>query len=281
MRIRLALALVVGLSQPAWAQDKAQTLADLKIELGQLMAEFTMLKRELVTSGAAQTGAAGGDALQRLDAIEAAIARLTSQAEAVEIKVNKVVSDGTNRIGDMEYRLCEVTEGCDVATLPETPVLGGEPASGFTTTDPNAIIVGGDGAPAADGPELAIGEKRDFEKADAMLIAGDFQAAADRFATFLQSFPGSPLTQEVQYKRGEALSGVNDTKGAARSYLDAFSGKPDGEYAPESLLKLGQALGALGQVPEACQTLAEVGIRFAGSGQALDAQTAMQGLGCQ
>lgn len=277
--MRLALALVVGLSSPVWAQDKAQTLADLKLELGQLMAEFTTLKRELVTSGAAQTGAAGGDALQRLDAIEAAIARLTSQAEAVEIKVNKVVTDGTNRIGDMEYRLCEVTEGCDVATLPETPVLGGDPA----VADPNAIATGGDGAPTdtTDAPELAIGEKKDFDKASEALTSGDFQAAADKFATFLQNYPGSPLTQEAQYKRGDALTGVNDTKGAARSYLDAFSGKPEGEYAPEALLKLGQALGALGQVPEACQTLAEVGIRFAGSGQAMDATTAMQGLGCQ
>lgn len=278
MRIRLALALIVGLSSPVWAQDKAQTLADLKIELGQLMAEFTTLKRELVSSGAAQTGAAGGDALQRLDAIEAAIARLTSQAEAVEIKVNKVVSDGTNRIGDMEYRLCEVTEGCDVASLPETPILGGDPVA-----DPNVIIAGGDGAPAdvTDGPELAIGERKDFDKANASLIAGEFQTAADQFATFLQSFPGSPLTQEAQFKRGEALTAVNDTASAARSYLDAFSGKPEGEFASESLLKLGQALGALGQVPEACQTLAEVGLRFAGSGQALDATAAMQGLGCQ
>lgn len=279
MRVRLALALIVGLSSPVWAQDKAQTLADLKIELGQLMAEFTALKRELVTTGAAQSGAAGGDALQRLDAIEAAITRLTSQAEAVEIKVNKVVSDGTNRIGDMEYRLCEVTEGCDVSALPETPVLGGAPE----TADANAILTGGDGAPVdvADGPELAIGEKKDFDKANTMLTSGEFQRAADLFATFLQSFPGSPLTQEAQFKRGEALTAVNNTKDAARSYLDAFSGKPEGEFAPESLLKLGQALGALGQVPEACQTLAEVGKRFAGSGQALDAQTSMQGLGCQ
>jgi tol-pal system protein YbgF len=279
MRMRLALALVICVSGPVWAQDKAQTLADLKIELGQLMAEFITLKRELVTSGAAQTGAAGGDALQRLDAIEAAIARLTSQAEAVEIKVNKVVTDGTNRIGDMEYRLCEVTEGCDVATLPETPLLGGDLAA----ADPNAIIAGGDGPPtdATDAPELAIGEKKDFDKASEALTSGDFQGAADRFAAFLQAYPGSPLTQEAQFKRGDALTGVNDTKGAARSYLDAFSGKPEGEFAPEALLKLGQALGALGQVPEACQTLAEVGKRFAGSGQAMDATIAMQGLGCQ
>lgn len=264
--------------QPLWAQDKAQTLADLKNELGQLMAEFTALKGELVASGAAQSGAAGGDALQRLDSIEAAIARLTAQAETVEIKVNKVVADGTNRIGDMEYRLCEVTEGCDVATLPETPLLGGDPA----VADPNAAS-GGDGAPldAADAPELAVGEKRDFDKADAALAAGEFQAAADGFGAFTQNYPGSPLTQQAQFKRGEALTAVNNTAGAARSYLDAYSGAPTGEYAAESLLKLGQALASLGQIPEACQALAEVGKSFPGALQANDAATAMQGLGCQ
>jgi tol-pal system protein YbgF len=272
MRAGLAFALFISLSQPLWAQDRAQTLADLKIELGQLMAQFTALKGELVAFGAAQTGAAGGDALQRLDAIEAAISRLTSQTEAVEIKLNQVVADGTNRLGDLEFRLCEVTEGCDIATLGDTPVLGGD-----------VPVVIGDGAPASasDGPELAVGEKRDFDRAKGVLASGDFQAAADLFAAFTQSFPGSPLTQEAQFRRAEALAGAGDIPGSARSYLDAFSGQPEGEFAPEALLKLGQALGQLGQTPEACQTLAEVGLRYAGSLQASDAAAAMQGLGCQ
>ena len=92
---------------PVAAQDKAQTLADIKVELGQLMAQFNALKAELVQTGAASTGAAGGDALQRMDAIEAELTRLTSRTEEIEIKLNKVVTDGTNRIGDIEFRLCE------------------------------------------------------------------------------------------------------------------------------------------------------------------------------
>ena len=60
-----------------FAQDKAQTLADIRAELDALMADFTSLKAELVQSAGAGTGAGGGDALQRMDAIEAELTRLT------------------------------------------------------------------------------------------------------------------------------------------------------------------------------------------------------------
>ena len=70
--------------------------------------------------------------------------RLTAKTEEVELKLNRVVSDGTNRIGDIEFRLCEATDGCDPATLPETPVLGG----GSTAPEPVAPVVGGTTVPA-------------------------------------------------------------------------------------------------------------------------------------
>ena len=69
----LVLCALLCLPFPALAQDKAQTLADLQAELAQLSADFNGLKAELVQSGAASSGAAGGDALQRMDAIEAAL----------------------------------------------------------------------------------------------------------------------------------------------------------------------------------------------------------------
>lgn len=272
----LALCLTL-LPLPALAQDKAQTLADIKAELTLLMADFNALKAELVQTGAASTGAAGGDALQRLDAIEAELTRLTSKTEEVEIKVNRVVSDGTNRIGDLEFRLCEATEGCDVANLPDTPTLGGDTGTemGVTETpvEPAATDQGG--------AELAIGEQTDFDRAKEVLASGDFRTAADLFATFAQSYPGSPLSQEAQFSRGEALTQLGETSSAARAYLEAFSGQPDGPFAGESLLKLGQALGELGQTPEACVTLGEVGTRFPDTINATNASVAMQGLGCQ
>ena len=279
---RLSLILtLVSLPFGAVAQERAQTLADLKAELTVLMAEFNALKSELVSSGAAASGAAGGDALQRLDALEAALVRLTAKAEEVELKVNRVVSDGTNQIGDIEFRLCEVTEGCDIANLPEIAVLGG--AAPMVDPSPVAPATGDSGDPGsgdAGGAELALSEQADFDRAKEVLASGDFRGAADLFATYAQSYPGGPLSQEAQVLGGDALAQAGDISGSARSYLAAFSGNPEGGFAPEALMKLGMALGALGQVNEACMTLAEVGNRFPGSPAAGEASFAMPGLQC-
>lgn len=273
--LSLALCLLPVLGH---AQDKAETLADIQNELAQLAAEFNALKAELVASGAATNGSAGGDALTRMDTIEAELARLNARTEEVELKLNRVVSDGTNRIGDIEYRLCEATEGCDPANLGATPTLGGDTgAAAPVVTDAGA-------APATDataGAELAVSEQADFDRAKEVLGQGDFPGAAALFATYAQSYPGGPLIPEAHFLRGEALSKQGDTANAARAYLDAFSAKPDGPIAPDALLKLGEGLGALGQVPEACVTLAEVGTRFPGSMAATQATVAMQGFACQ
>ena len=276
--MRLGLALILTLLPVlGHAQDRTQTLADLRAELSALAAEFNALKAELVASGAATNGSAGGDALTRMDTIEAELARLNARTEEVELKLNRVVSDGTNRIGDIEYRLCEVTEGCDVNNIPATPTLGGDTAAAGTAPAANP-----DPAPAAsDAPELAVAEQADFDRAKEVLGQGDFPGAAALFATYAQSYPGGPLIPEAHFLRGEALSKQGDTANAARAYLDAFSAKPDGPIAPDALLKLGEGLGALGQVPEACVTLAEVGTRFPGSMAATQATVAMQGFQCQ
>lgn len=271
----LVLALLLGLTGPAFAQDQSQTLADIRAELSQLAAQFNALKAELVQTGGATAGIAGGSALERLDTIEAELARVTAKAEEIELRLNRVVSDGTNRVGDLEFRLCEVAPGCDIGAIGTTPPLGGDAGAAVTPAITEAP------ANSTGGAELAIGEQSDFDRAKGVLGQGDFRTAADLFATFTQSYPGSPLTQEAQYSRGEALSQMGDTANAARAYLEAFSGQPGGPFAAESLLKLGEALGTLGQTPEACVTLAEVNVRFPGSMSATQASIAMNSLACQ
>lgn len=267
----LLLSSALVLAGPAFAQGSPETIADIKAQISALAGQFNALKSELVTSGAAATGAAGGDALQRLDAIEAELARLNGQAEQVELRLNRVVQEGTAQLEDLQFRLCELEEGCDVMALPELS-LGGTAPAPVVATDPVA---------QTGGAELALGEQADFDRAEGVLGQGDFQGAAALFATFTQSYPGSPLTQEAQLRRGDALNSLGETSNAARAYLEAFSGAPDGAKAGEALLKLGQGLGALGQQADACVTLAEVGVRFPGSIDATNAQVSMQGLGCQ
>ena len=278
VRFLLTAALLAVVAVPGLAQDKARTLADIRAELGTLAAELQTLKSELLSGGQAAMQAAGGaSALDRMNAIEAQLSRLTSETEALQNRVSHVVTDGTNRIGDLEFRLCELEEGCDTANLPITQSLGGgggaAPAPAAAPATP---------APAAGPtPELAVSEKADFDRAKGALDSGDFRGAADQFAAFAQSYPGGPLTGEASYLRGEALTRLGDTSNAARAYLEAFSGAPNGTRAPAALLKLGAALGLLGQSQEACVTLGEVGARFPTAPEAVEATTAMRSLGCQ
>lgn len=266
------------LALPATAQD-AQTLADIRQELSVLSFEVQKLRTELSTTGGSQVNISG-DVLRRVDAIEQELARLTSKSEGLENRINRVVSDGTNRIGDLEFRLCELETGCDIGALGTTSTLGGGSANAGVTTPAAPATPAQPSNPVTDGVELAVSEKADFERAQGALASGDFRSAADQFAAFTQSYPGGPLSSEAHYLRGEALRQAGDWNGAARAYLDSFSGSPGAPRAPEALYQLGLALNQLGQTSEACLMLEEVGNRFPASDQVVLAQNSRAEIGC-
>lgn len=279
LSLAVGAALAVPAAMPAAAQDNAATLADVRAELARLAGDLQALRAELVQGGSSAMQAAGGaSALERMNAMEAELSRLTSQTEALQNKVDRVVADGTNRVGDLEFRLCELEEGCDLANMPITATLGGGAAAPAATAPAQSSVPE---QPAAGGPALAVSEQADFDRAKATLESGDYQAAAEQFASFTQAYTGGPLTGEAHYLRGEALTQSGQTAEAARAYLQSFSGQPDGSRAPSALLKLGASLGALGQTQEACVTLGEVGVRFPTAPEAVEAGTAMRALNCQ
>ncbi|PRZ50311.1 tetratricopeptide repeat protein [Tritonibacter scottomollicae] len=257
----LATALIAVSVVPGVTQEREQTLADIRQELTVLHVEVQRLNRELSTTGAPSASLAGTSVLDRVTAIEAELQRLTSKTEELQYRVQRIVEDGTNRIGDLEFRLVEL-EGGDLSTLGETTTLGGEIA-GEAAVGLGQTPVPADGDAVIEGAgELAIGEEADYKAAMGDLEGQNYQAAADKFARFKEAYPGSPLTAKVDFGQGKALDGLGDTREAARAYLAAFTGDTSGTIAPEALFELGAALGRLGQVDQACITLAEVAVRF-------------------
>ncbi len=268
----IALSVSIALVSPAVAQDRAQSLADIRQELSMLYVEIQKLKTELSTTGSGNIATGTGSLTERVATFESELSRLTGQTEQLQFRIDSIVKDGTNRIGDLEFRLVEL-EGGDVTKLGETSTLGGGdiPTAPATAPEPAQPLA----------TELAVGEKQDFEAAGAALEAGDFGEAAALYESFIETYPGGPLTAEAHFQRGEALTGAGDIKSAARAYLNAFSGAPNSDRAPDALFRLGNALGALGQISEACATLAEVGKRFPGTPAVDDAGAARASLGCQ
>ncbi len=300
------LVLAAALAGAAAGDARKQTLADIQADLQKVKAQVLGLKQELASTGASSTQPAAGNSVQdRLDAIEAELRSLTDQTEQLQNRINVVVSDGTNRIGDLEYRLVEA-QGGDPTKLPKTKPLGGvaptgggaaaagggAPAAGGAVAAGGATA-GGGAAAAGDGtgggqsggqsggPELAVSEQSDFDTAKKAFDGGDYRNAASLFATFAQTYTGGPLTGEALFYRGQALTKVGDVANAARAYLDSFSSYPKGPRAPDALTELGISLGKLGQTQDACTTLGQVGVRYPNAAAVVDAKAAMQGLGCQ
>ena len=270
MRFAIMFAVVLGALPVGAAAQDAQTLADIRQELSTLSVEMTKLKRELSTTGTGGVAALPASVLERVNAMESELARVTAKAEELEFRINRIVADGTRRVADLEFRLVEL-EGGDISTLGETSTLGGDGQA----TAPSATP-----APPTNSTQLAVGEQADYERAQEALASGDFRAAADQLAAFNQTYPGSPIAAEVEVLRGDALRGLGDTREAARAYLAAFGAAPTGTVAPDALFKLGASLGALGQTAEACTTLGEVAVRFAGAAAVPLAQAERAKLGC-
>lgn len=267
--LALALAPMMGA-----AQDRDETLADIRQQLTVLYVDIQQLKRELSTTGGAGSTTAGASTLERVDTIERQLQVLTGKTEQLQYRVERIVQDGTNRIGDLEFRLVEL-EGGDLSALGETTTLGGDVETDQAVSDNTQ----GSGD-AADSSELAVGEEADFARAMTALDGGDFGAAADQFESFVQTYPGSPLEAEAHLRRGQALEGMEEDTRAARAFLEAYSGGPQAGTAPEALYRLGKSLGALGQTNEACVTLNEVGVRYPQSGFVTQARDAMSILDC-
>ena len=276
--LRLAVAFAVAVAVPASAQQtREQTLADIRQQLAVLNVETQKLRGEMNTTGGPGVSTGGSTVLDRVNAIETELQRLTAATERLQFRVDSVSRDGAARIEDLRFQLCELTTDCDLDTLPAPSPLGSDGA---------ATVAGGATAPAANEPspdagaDLAVGERGDFDRAKAALDAGDNATAARGFEAFVATYPTGPLSAEAQFLRAQALARDAQTQAAARAYLEAFSGTPEGPHAAESLVGLGTSLATLGQVQEACLTLAEVGVRFPASPAVAEANAARANLGC-
>jgi len=273
LRLVLAFAMALGLAAPAFAQSREETLADIRQQLTVLYVEMQKLRREMSTTGAPSTGLQGNTALDRLASAEAELQRLVARTEELENRIDRVVRDGTNRIGDLEFRLVEL-EGGDVSKLGETTTLGGGEMPGATSG--SAPI-----QPSGNGASMAVGEQADFDRAMGAYNNGDHAGAAGLFQSFTQTYTAGPLNGEAHYWRGEALAKSGNTADAARAFLTSFSGAPQGKMAARSLFRLGQSLGDLGQRQDACVTLGEVGVRYPGAPEVAEAEAARRALSCQ
>ncbi len=281
LRLLCVFCLVLG-ANGAWAQGQdadidGRTLGEIRLEIEGLARILDELEQELVAPDPQTTGIVNpGPLQQRVAETQEELQRLQGEIEKLELRIKRIVADGNNRIGDLEFRLIELTDG-DYSAYQEPPSLGEGrfeelPAdtAAASPPEPRDDAVGGEGTaaevpaptPAPAPVDQSQAERQDFDAAMGLYSRGDYLGAARSFERFMADHPGGPLTGQAAFWRGEALAAAGDWPNAARSYLESFSGAPQGAKAPEALYRLGLALGRLDQIEEACLTLAEVRRRY-------------------
>ncbi|MDO5642807.1 MAG: tol-pal system protein [Paracoccus sp. (in: a-proteobacteria)] len=261
------------------------SLADMQAALRAISADLQALRAELLASGAAGFAAAGGDgAIDRMNAMEAQIAHLTDRTELLANQIRRIVADGTNRIGDIEFRLCEMDPHCDLGALMTaelgrfgTGALPGGPAPGSAppASDISAMPLPPLESTAAPQAPPTEEEAREFALAQAAVAAGNWAQAIEELDHLASAHAGGPLTADVLYLRGTALLADAQPQAAAESWLMAFSAAPDGPRAPASLLALARSMAALGAAGDGCPYLAELTRRFPDAPETAEAAPAL------
>ena len=85
-----------------------------------------------------------------------------------------------------------------------------------------------------------------------LMRQGDYAGAESALKVFLDKHSDSPLVSSALYWLGETYYVRDNYRDAAFSFVDVYSKHPKSNKAPDSLLKLGMSLFALGNKSEAC-----------------------------
>jgi tol-pal system protein YbgF len=102
----------------------------------------------------------------------------------------------------------------------------------------------------------------EFEIGRGLYRQGQYEAAQNAFANFLQKSPKDARVPDATFWLGETFSQRGRHREAAEQYLKLSTDYPKSPRAPEGLLRLGMSLSALGAKEQACATFQELGRKY-------------------
>jgi tol-pal system protein YbgF len=169
-----------------------------------------------------------------------------------------------------------------------TALIAPPPADGTIRMAPPPGVLGtlpagtaGSGAAGAALPP-ATGEdtRAQFSAAMNLLAAARYDEARAAFRAFADTYPRDDLASQAVYWTGDIAYVQKDYGNAARAFAEVIKKYPTSVRAPDSMLKLGQALIASGQKKEGCTALAALPAKYPKAsrsvlGQGADARKAV------
>jgi tol-pal system protein YbgF len=113
---------------------------------------------------------------------------------------------------------------------------------------------------AVPGPQASSREQ--YAYAFGLMQRQKYPESQQAFQDFLKKHPADPLAENASYWLGESYYAQGDYTRAATTFLETYEKHKSGAKAPDTLLKLGMALGQLKKTKEACATFQELNKAF-------------------
>jgi tol-pal system protein YbgF len=261
-------------------------------QVAQVQRELNVLQRHVYQGGDIELAQAPGgmaDMQVRIEDLESRMRDMNGRMEELNHRIT-VLNDRLDKFSaDMEFRLNGASPGTPApapgdsgaapgnppsSTSLASPGLPAQPAPPPSAADPNrppsqSGVLGtlrpGDVPPAstptpaapqttpAAGKALPDGTPEDqYKYAFALLTKSDYPGAERALQAFVQAHPKHQLAGNAQYWLGETYYVRNDFNNAVRAFATGIQNYRTSPKAPDSVLKLGLSLSALGKTKEAC-----------------------------
>ncbi len=189
----------------------------------------------------------------RMNALEEALRKTTGQVETFDFRLQQL----ENRVGNLDERLLAVERSqleMESGTTANASADSGAPAS---EGDQQALA-----NPSSDsGSSIALpsgSPEEQYDFAFGLLRQAKYADAQSALEQFLQGNAEHGLAGNAKYWLGETFYVRGDYQSSALIFAEAYREYPDSQKAPDNLLKLGMSLANLGDIENACGTLAEL-----------------------
>jgi tol-pal system protein YbgF len=249
-------------------QQLEEQLVDMQVVIGTLESLARSGGASPAPRVVAPVGGGGADNA-RIEALETQIRALASQIEQVQ----------TGRSAAPAYSAAPQPSVGSPSTFGSTTVNSGEgdPIGGLLAQDravapaplPPVNERVAPPQPATSAPAYAATDpaptgdpKQAYERAYGFLLQQEYGAAQAGFTDFLKEFPRDSLVPNALYWLGETHYVQRNYADAAEAFdlvTQAYGNSPK---APDSMLKRGMALAALGKKPDACGVLGQLSGKY-------------------
>lgn len=268
---RILVPILILIATPAFAQSSAE----LNDRLSRLERDLNFVQKQVYTGNGGAPVAAGGSGVAQVGALQEEIRQLRGQLEQAQYEARSATQALEKYRGDTDYRLQALeqkvaTMEATAAAVPPAPVAEAVP-TGDTIVPPESTEPATySKEPMAEAKPAPTG--RDFPNSNAhysyafkLLNEKNYTASAASFDNFVKKYPSDPLTGNAYYWLGESYYARGDYTRAAEGFRKGFEVNPDGQKAPDNLLKLAMSLDKVKREKEACIVLRQVQSKYGDS----------------